>query len=85
MDKRALTERDICTKFILPAVRNAGWAVLQCLAEEALRGFEVALGGEQKIDRLAVLVDGPVQITLLAPDADVSQTADSRSGGEPRD
>ncbi len=25
MDKTALTERDICTKFILPAVKRAGW------------------------------------------------------------
>src|SRR5258707_485260 len=25
MDKRSLTERDICTKFILPAVKLAGW------------------------------------------------------------
>jgi type I restriction enzyme R subunit len=26
MDKRRLTERDICTKFITPALRKAGWA-----------------------------------------------------------
>jgi type I restriction enzyme, R subunit len=25
MDKLSLTERDICTKFILPAVKRAGW------------------------------------------------------------
>ena len=25
MDKRTLTERDICTKFILPALKRAGW------------------------------------------------------------
>ena len=25
MDKRSLTERDICTKFILPAIKHAGW------------------------------------------------------------
>ena len=25
MDKRSLTERDICTKFILPAIQRAGW------------------------------------------------------------
>ena len=25
MDKRALTERDICTKFITPALVAAGW------------------------------------------------------------
>ena len=25
MDKRALSERDICTKYITPALRRAGW------------------------------------------------------------
>ena len=25
MDKRGLSERDICTKFITPALRKAGW------------------------------------------------------------
>jgi type I restriction enzyme R subunit len=25
MDKRSLSERDICTKFITPALRHAGW------------------------------------------------------------
>ena len=25
MEKRGLSERDICTKFITPALRNAGW------------------------------------------------------------
>jgi len=27
-DKKTLTERDICTKFITPAVQQAGWDVL---------------------------------------------------------
>ncbi len=25
MDKKTLSERDICTKFITPALRQAGW------------------------------------------------------------
>ena len=25
MDKKSLSERDICTKFITPALRKAGW------------------------------------------------------------
>jgi type I site-specific restriction endonuclease len=25
MNKRGLSERDICAKFITPALRNAGW------------------------------------------------------------
>ena len=34
MDKRSLTERDICTKFILPAVRRAGWDEMVQVREE---------------------------------------------------
>jgi hypothetical protein len=33
MDKRTLTERDICTKFILPAVKRAGWDEMVQLRE----------------------------------------------------
>src|SRR3954453_20882737 len=45
--------------------------VLQHFAEEALGRSQVARGGEQKVDRRAVLVDGPVQIAPLAADLDV--------------
>ena len=45
--------------------------VFQRLAEEALGGLQVALGREQKVDRVSVLVDGPVQIPPLTPDLDV--------------
>ena len=34
MDKRNLTERDICTKFITPALRNAGWDEMLQIREE---------------------------------------------------
>lgn len=34
MDKRSLTERDICTKFILPAVKSAGWDQMLQIMEE---------------------------------------------------
>jgi type I site-specific restriction endonuclease len=34
MDKRSLTERDICTKFILPAVKRAGWDEMSQVREE---------------------------------------------------
>ena len=33
-DKRTLTERDICTKFILPAVKRAGWDEMLQIREE---------------------------------------------------
>lgn len=34
MDKKSLTERDICTKFITPALRQAGWDEMQQIREE---------------------------------------------------
>ena len=34
MDKKSLTERDICTKFITPALRNAGWDEMTQIREE---------------------------------------------------
>src|SRR5262245_46333608 len=34
MDKKQLSERDICTKFITPALRNAGWDEMTQLKEE---------------------------------------------------
>ncbi len=35
MNKKDLSERDICTKFITPAVEKAGWDVLSQIREEA--------------------------------------------------
>jgi type I restriction enzyme R subunit len=34
MDKRTLSERDICTKFITPALRQAGWDEMSQIREE---------------------------------------------------
>ena len=34
MDKKALSERDICTKFITPALRAAGWDEMSQIREE---------------------------------------------------
>jgi type I restriction enzyme, R subunit len=34
MDTRTLSERDICTKFITPALRRAGWDVMSQIREE---------------------------------------------------
>ena len=33
MDKKALSERDICTKFITPAIEKGGWDVLAQVRE----------------------------------------------------
>jgi type I restriction enzyme R subunit len=58
MDKRILTERDICTKFILPAVQQAGWDMMLQVREEVfftkgritVRGRLVARGNAKKAD-----------------------------------
>lgn len=58
MDKRSLTERDICTKFILPAVKQAGWDTMSQVREEVfftkgritVRGRLVARGSAKKAD-----------------------------------
>ena len=34
MDKKSLTERDICTKFITPAILKAGWDIQKQVLEE---------------------------------------------------
>jgi type I restriction enzyme R subunit len=58
MDKRVLTERDICTKFILPAIKLAGWDELLQIREEVyftrgriiVRGKLVSRGKAKKAD-----------------------------------
>ncbi len=58
MDKRSLTERDICTKFILPAVKRAGWNEMLQVREEVfftkgriiVRGKLVTRGKAKKAD-----------------------------------
>lgn len=34
MHKKSLSERDICTKFITPALENAGWDTMNQVREE---------------------------------------------------
>ena len=58
MDKRSLTERDICTKFILPAVKRAGWDEMLQVREEVyftkgriiVRGKLVTRGKAKRAD-----------------------------------
>ena len=58
MDKRSLTERDICTKFILPAIKCAGWDEMLQVREEVyftkgriiVRGKLVTRGKAKKAD-----------------------------------
>src|SRR6202140_2559257 len=58
MDKRSLTERDICTKFIMPALKSAGWDEMLQIREEVyftngqiiVRGRLVSRGQAKKAD-----------------------------------
>jgi type I restriction enzyme, R subunit len=58
MDKLSLSERDICTKFIAPAVRNAGWDEMLQIREEVsftkgriiVRGKLVSRGKAKRAD-----------------------------------
>jgi type I restriction enzyme R subunit len=58
MDKRALSERDICTKFITPALRQAGWDEMLQIREEVgftkgriiVRGKLVTRGQAKRAD-----------------------------------
>ena len=58
MDKRALSERDICTKFITPALRQAGWDEMLQIREEVsftkgriiVRGKLVSRGQAKRAD-----------------------------------
>ena len=58
MDKKSLTERDICTKFITPALRTAGWDEMVQIREEVsftkgriiVRGKLVSRGKGKRAD-----------------------------------
>jgi len=58
VDKRSLTERDICTKFITPALRDVGWDEVHQLREEVtftkgriiVRGKLVSRGKAKRAD-----------------------------------
>jgi type I restriction enzyme R subunit len=58
MDKRGLSERDICTKFITPALRKAGWDEMLQIREEVsftkgriiVRGKLVSRGQAKRAD-----------------------------------
>ena len=58
VDKRSLSERDVCTKFVTPALRDAGWDEMSQLREEVtftngritVRGKLVSRGKAKRAD-----------------------------------
>ena len=57
MDKIDLSERDICSKFITPAILTAGWAQEQFREEVALTAGRVTEGRRKIWQRVNRLVD----------------------------
>ncbi|MDX9786674.1 MAG: hypothetical protein RBT11_07855 [Desulfobacterales bacterium] len=51
MDKKKLSERDICTKFITPAIEQAGW---QQLKTKMAKGWIAELEKTQAIERTSL-------------------------------
>ncbi|RLA21664.1 MAG: restriction endonuclease [Gammaproteobacteria bacterium] len=50
MDKKKLTERDICTKYILPAIKQAGWDIHSQVREEvSLTAGRVIVRGQMGV------------------------------------
>ena len=55
------------------------WLVHQHLAKEALGGVGISARSQQEVDRIAVLVDGSVEVAPLATDPDVGLVDPDRS------
>ncbi|MBS4039177.1 MAG: DEAD/DEAH box helicase family protein [Flavobacteriales bacterium] len=70
MPKKSLSERDICTKFITPALKNAGWDLITQVLEEVtftdgkiyVRGKLTARGERKRADYILYYQDNPIAI-----------------------
>jgi type I restriction enzyme, R subunit len=70
IDKKSLSERDICSKFITPALLNAGWNIQTQILEEVsftdgkiyVRGKLTARGERKRADYLLYYQDNPIAI-----------------------
>jgi hypothetical protein len=93
VDKRALSERDVCTKFISPAIAKAGWDIHTQLREEVyitagrilVRGRMTKRAAGKRVDY--ILITSP---TSRSPSSrprtttTASATACSRRSNTPR-
>ncbi|MBD0280284.1 MAG: restriction endonuclease, partial [Flavisolibacter sp.] len=70
LDKKQLSERDICTKFITPALQNAGWDIITQVLEEVtftngkiyVRGKLTARGDRKRADYILYYNSNPIAI-----------------------
>lgn len=74
MDKKRLSERDICTQFITPALRRAGWDLMSQIREEypfakgriSVRGKLVCRGESKRADYILHYKNKPnLRIALI--------------------
>lgn len=70
MNKKSLSERDICSKYITPAIQNAGWNIQTQVLEEVsftdgkiyVRGKMTARGERKRADYILYYQDNPIAI-----------------------
>lgn len=70
IEKKSLSERDICSKYITPAIQNAGWNIQTQVLEEVsftdgkiyVRGKLTARGERKRADYLLYYQDNPIAI-----------------------
>ena len=70
IDKKSLSERDICSKFITPALQQAGWNIQTQVLEEVsftdgkiyVRGKLTTRGERKRADYLLYYQDNPIAI-----------------------
>lgn len=70
IDKKTLSERDICSKYITPALQHAGWNIQTQVLEEVsftdgkiyVRGKMTARGERKRADYILYFQDNPIAI-----------------------
>lgn len=70
LNKKSLSERDICTKFITPALQKAGWDLHKQILEEVfftdgkiyVRGKLTARGERKRADYILYYQDNPIAV-----------------------
>src|SRR3546814_13580040 len=92
IDKKPLSERDICTKFISPAVKNAGWDEMTQVREEVsfTKGRIVVRGkmvsrGKAKRDDYVLYYKPNISLALIEAKDNSHSKSEGRRGGKGRD
>ena len=88
MDKKSLSERDICTKFITPALRQAGWDEMAQIREEVsftkgriiVRGKLVSRGKGKRADYILYYKPN-IPIALIEAKDNTHATGDGMQQG----